>query len=58
MHTPEEWLELARLKIASLRPWELSEAGILFPPGEFVPVVSYPPITMFPPVDPSRHSSQ
>lgn len=51
MPTPSDWIQRARQELASLRIPELREAGVLPKGDHFLPVVSYPPITMYPKVD-------
>jgi len=46
-----EWIQRAREGLAALRLPELRAAGVLPHGDEFLPVVSYPPITMYPEVD-------
>ncbi len=51
MHSTADWIRRAREELDSLRVSELREAGVLPHGDQFLPVVSYPPITMYPKVD-------
>ena len=51
MPTSAEWTQRAREALDDLRIPELREAGVLPHGDQFLPVVSYPPITMYPKVD-------
>ncbi len=51
MPTPSEWKMRARQQLRSLQIPQLREAGVLPFGDQFLPVVSYPPITMYPQVD-------
>ncbi len=51
MPTAADWIQRAREELAQLRIPELRATGILPHGDQFLPVVSYPPITMYPKVD-------
>jgi oxygen-independent coproporphyrinogen-3 oxidase len=51
MPSTSEWIARASEELASLRIPELREAGVLPHGDQFLPVVAYPPITMYPKAD-------
>ena len=51
MPSSAQWIQRARDEFASLRVQELRDAGVLPQGDQFLPVVSYPPITMYPKAD-------
>ncbi len=51
MPSPTEWIQRARQELDALAIPELRQAGVLPHGDQFLPVVSYPPITMYPKVD-------
>ncbi|MBM4398093.1 MAG: radical SAM protein, partial [Deltaproteobacteria bacterium] len=52
MADPREWIEKADALLASVSYPELVEAGVLLPDDRWLPVITYPPITMYPPQEP------
>ncbi len=52
MPSYEDFLELAKSKVDTYNWKELVKLGILPDRGKFMPVITYPPITMYPRVDP------
>ncbi len=51
MTTPSEWIKRAQRALSEHRPGELRGAGVLPHGDDYLPVVAYPPITMYPEVD-------
>ncbi len=51
MPSDADWIQRAREALSDLRIPELRQAGVLPHGDQFLPVVSYPPITMYPKVD-------
>lgn len=47
-----EWIDQAKAELSSFRIDELVKSGIIPDGYQFMPVITYPPITMYPPADP------
>ena len=52
MRNERQWIDLARAEVSNLAVDELVREGVLLDDHRFMPVITYPPVTLYPKAEP------